>query len=61
MREILIQNAQLVNEGELSQKIFGYVGKRLPKSATALNPPEARMIDATGLHLLLDGSTTKAF
>ena len=53
MREILIQNAQLVNEGELSQKDLLIRGEKISKIRNRIEPTGSEeLIDATGLHLL---------
>ena len=53
MREILIQNAQLVNEGELSQKDLLIRGEKIAKISNRIEPTGSEeLIDATGLHLL---------
>ena len=53
MREILIQNAQLVNEGELSQKDLLILGEKIAKISNRIEPKGSEeLIDATGLHLL---------
>ena len=53
MREILIQNAQLVNEGELSQKDLLILGEKIAKISNRIEPTGSEeLIDATGLHLL---------
>ena len=53
MREILIQNAQLVNEGELSQKDLLIRGEKIAKISNRIEPKGSEeLIDATGLHLL---------
>ena len=38
MREILIQNAQLVNEGELSQKDLLILGEKIAKISNHIEP-----------------------
>ena len=53
MSEILIQNAQLVNEGELSQKDLLIRGEKIAKISNRIEPNGSEeLIDATGLHLL---------
>jgi dihydroorotase len=53
MSEILIQNAQLVNEGELSQKDLLIRGEKIAKISNRIEPTGSEdLIDATGLHLL---------
>ena len=53
MREILIQNAQLVNEGELYQKDLLIRGEKIAKINNRIEPNGSeKLIDATGLHLL---------
>ena len=53
MREILIQNAQLVNEGEVSQKDLLIRGAKIEKISDHISPTGIeKVIDATGLHLL---------
>tara|TARA_B100001057_G_scaffold183047_1_gene183729 strand:+ start:862 stop:2199 length:1338 start_codon:yes stop_codon:yes gene_type:complete len=53
MREILIQNAQLVNEGELCQKDLLIRGEKIAKISNRIEPNGSQeLIDATGLHLL---------
>jgi dihydroorotase len=53
MREILIQNAQLVNEGELCQKDLLIRGEKIAKISHHIAPTGSEeLIDATGLHLL---------
>ena len=53
MREILIQNAQLVNEGEVSQKDLLIRGEMIVRVANHIKPGGGEeLIDASGLHLL---------
>jgi dihydroorotase len=53
MREILIQNAQLVNEGEVSQKDLLIRGAKIEKISNHISPTGIeKVIDAKGLHLL---------
>ena len=53
MREILIKNAQLVNEGEVSQKDLLIRGEKIEKISNHLTPTGIEeVIDASGLHLL---------
>lgn len=53
MREILIQNAQLVNEGEVSQRDLLIRGEKIEKIDKKISPRGKELIiDATGLHLL---------
>ena len=53
MREILIKNAQLVNEGEVSQKDLLIRGEKIEKISNHLTPTgNEEVIDASGLHLL---------
>lgn len=53
MREILIQNAQLVNEGKVSQKDLLIRGEKIAKIGNRIAPTAAEeLIDASGLHLL---------
>lgn len=53
MREILIQNAQLVNEGLVSQKDILVQGDTIEKISNHIAPKGDELcIDATGLHLL---------
>ena len=53
MREILIQNAQLVNEGKVFQKDLLIRGEKIQKISDHIPLPlNAQRIDASGLHLL---------
>ena len=53
MRMILIQNAQLVNEGRLSQKDLLIRGEKIAKISNRIEPTGSEeLIDATGMHLL---------
>lgn len=53
MREILIQNAQLVNEGKISQKDLLIRGEKISKIADCIESTGSEEIfDASGLHLL---------
>jgi dihydroorotase len=53
MREILIYNAQMVNEGELTQKDLLIRGDKIVKISHRIVPKgNEELIDATGLHLL---------
>ncbi|MEK9602922.1 MAG: dihydroorotase [Flavobacteriaceae bacterium] len=53
MREILIQNAQLVNEGEVSQRDLLIRGEKIEKIDKQISPRGKELIiDASGLHLL---------
>ncbi len=53
MREILIQNAHLVNEGELCQKDLLIRGEKIAKISHHIPPTGTEeLIDAAGLHLL---------
>jgi len=53
MREKLIQNAQLVNEGEVSQKDLLIKGEKIKKISNCIEPTGSEeLIDASGLHLL---------
>ncbi len=53
MSEKLIQNAQLVNEGEVSQKDLLIKGDRIKKISNCIEPTGSEeLIDASGLHLL---------
>lgn len=53
MREILIQNAQLVNEGEVSRKDLLIRGEKIEKINDHIAPGgNEQIIDASGLHLL---------
>ncbi|MDB2521030.1 dihydroorotase [Flavobacteriaceae bacterium] len=53
MREILIQNAHLVNEGELCQKDLLIRGEKIAKINHHIPPTGTEeLIDAAGLHLL---------
>ncbi len=53
MREILIQNAQLVNEGMVSQKDLLIRGEKIERISNHIIPTaNAACIDASGLHLL---------
>lgn len=53
MREILIQNAHLVNEGELCQKDLLIRGEKIAKISHHIPPKGTEeIIDAAGLHLL---------
>ena len=53
MREILIQNAQLVNEGKVSQKDLLIRGEKIAKIGNRIAPTAGEeLIDASGLHLL---------
>ena len=53
MKEILIQNAQLVNEGKVSQKDLLIRGEKIERISNNISPPaNATCIDASGLHLL---------
>ena len=50
---ILIQNAQLVNEGRLSQKDLLIRGEKIAKISNRIEPTGSEeLIDATGMHLL---------
>jgi dihydroorotase len=53
MREVLIQNANLVNEGELHQKDLLIRGEKIAKISNHIAPNGSEeLIDAKGLHLL---------
>ena len=53
MREILIHNAQMVNEGDLSQKDLLIRGEKIVKISHRIEPTGSEeLIDAKGLHLL---------
>jgi dihydroorotase len=53
MREILIQNAQLVNEGQIVQKDLLIRGSKIEKISDHITPTgNEKRIDATGLHML---------
>ena len=53
MREILIQNAQLVNEGKISPKDLLIHGEKITKIADCIESTGSEEIfDASGLHLL---------
>ena len=53
MKEILIQNAQLVNEGRVSHKDLLILGEKIHKIEDRILPNgNEQIIDATGLHLL---------
>lgn len=53
MRGILIQNAQLVNEGQVSQKDLLISGEKIEKISNHIEPMgNEELIDASGLHLL---------
>ena len=53
MREILIQNAQLVNEGKVSQKDLLICDQKIAKISDHIEPTGTEeLIDASGLHLL---------
>jgi dihydroorotase len=53
MREVLIQNANLVNEGELHQKDLLIRGEKIAKISNHIAPTGSEeLIDAKGLHLL---------
>ena len=53
MREVLIQNANLVNEGELHQKDLLIRGEKIAKISNHIAPTGSeKLIDAKGLHLL---------
>ena len=53
MREILIQNAQLVNEGKISRKDLLIHGEKITKIADCIESTGSEEIfDASGLHLL---------
>lgn len=53
MKEILIQNAQLVNEGKVFQKDLLICGEKIEKIEDSIVPSgHEKCIDATGLHLL---------
>tara|TARA_B100001175_G_scaffold310808_1_gene314366 strand:+ start:5642 stop:6979 length:1338 start_codon:yes stop_codon:yes gene_type:complete len=53
MKEKLIQNAQLVNEGEVSQKDLLIKGEKIKKISNCIEPTGSEeLIDASGLHLL---------
>lgn len=53
MKEILIQNAQLVNEGKVFQKDLLIRGEKIEKIEDSIVPSgHEKCIDATGLHLL---------
>ena len=53
VREILIQNAQLVNEGKVSQKDLLIRGEMIVRVANHIKPGGGEeLIDASGLHLL---------
>ena len=53
MRELLIQNAIMVNEGKLSHKDLLVRGEKIAKISSHIKPTGSEeLIDATGLHLL---------